>query len=120
MKLLNARKKTLFDGDQEELFSKEFSLKCPSCQNSLKFQPMDCKPSNNLSGPLLDKVMPSLKSVKTVNLGDTVLYKVDELALKYVDFDCTNCATKFIGLFGLGEYQPARFMFVQAALVAVD
>lgn len=120
MKILNARKKTLFDGDQEELFSKEFSLKCPSCQVTLKFRPANCKSSNDLPSSLLAEVMPNLKSIKTVNLGDTVLYKIDDLALKYIDFNCTDCATKFIGFFGLGEYQPARFMFVQAALVTVD
>ena len=51
-----------------------------------------------------------------VRLGTDIFIKVNEVPLKYTSLDCPSCGKKHLGLFGVGEYQPTRFMLIQVAI----
>jgi len=120
MKLISNKKKTLFDGDQEELFSAGFKMPCLNCSGVLTFKPGDFKSCSTLDNTVSDFVIPKIKRVKSINLGDDVFYKVDGLPLKYDLLTCESCKAKYFGFFGVGEYQPTRFMLILVALILTD
>lgn len=116
MKILVNRKKSLFDGDQEKLFSSEFHLKCSNCSGLIPFYPAKLVNCSQLSSSDIDEIIANIKGVKVVRLGTDVFIKVNDVPLKYASLNCPSCGKKYLGLFGVGEYQPTRFMLFQVAI----
>ncbi len=65
---------------------------------------------------MVSELLPKLKGIKIRKMGESIFYKVDDLPLRYSYVDCKYCDTKYIGIFGLGEYQPARFILKMVSL----
>ena len=120
MKILSAKKITLFDGDQEELFQSDHSIKCPLCHEDINFKPSACQPLSDLHINSLSEILTKLKGLKTIDMGDSKFYKVDNLPLRHIYIDCAQCNEKYLGLFGIGEYQPARFIFKLVSLISTE
>ena len=110
------KKITLFDGDQEELFAHDYLIKCPNCHENIQLKPSSCVTVSRLTDDTLIEFLPKLKGLKTIEMGDSKFYKVDDLPLRYSHINCQYCDAKYIGIFGLGEYQPSRFIFKMISL----
>lgn len=119
MKKLNAKKITFFDGDQESLFKKDYSIKCPSCNKHIDLKPSDGQPLSDLFIDQFSEILPKLKGLKIIEMGDSKFYKVDDLPLRHIYINCEYCNEKYLGLFGIGEYQPARFIFKLVSLISI-
>lgn len=120
MKLISTKKKIIFDGDQEELFTHSFNIECPSCTNLFSASPAGLRRISILPNEILNYITPKIKGLKKIALGDDAFYKIDGLSLKYLELACPNCDGKYIGFFGVGEYQPARFMLILTALISLQ
>jgi len=117
---MHRNKKILFDGDQAELFSKNYSIKCSCCDQCSYISPLECNAASNLPSEVLTNVLSSIKGLKTVDLEGSKFYKVDNLPLKYIYFECKKCHSKYLSFFGLGEYQPARFIFKLLLIISIE
>jgi DNA-directed RNA polymerase subunit RPC12/RpoP len=118
MKIFNLKKTTLFDGDQEELFTRDYLIKCPRCSGNIPFKPSSCLTVSGLPEERLSEFLPKLRGIKIIVMGDSKFYKIDDLPLRYSNINCQYCDAKYIGIFGLGEYQPARFILKIVSLVS--
>ena len=116
MKIFNLKKITLFDGDQEELFTRDYLIKCPNCNENIQFTLSSCLTVSGLSEEILADFLPKLRGLKIIVVGDSKFYKIDDLPLRYSKINCQHCHAKYIGMFGLGEYQPARFILKMVSL----
>ena len=117
MKLLRPKKKNLFDGDQENLFASIFKIGCKKCSNEIELNPLDLKQTTSLSNEILELSLKKISRLTKIDLGDIAFYKVNGLPLKWGELRCSECNTRYIGFFGVGEYQPTRFMLTNVLLV---
>ena len=120
MRFHNLKKITLFDGDQEELFSREYLIKCPNCHQNIQFKPSTFLTASGLSNEILAELLSKLKGLKVLEMGDSKFYKIDDLPLRYSHIICSSCDSKYIGIVGLGEYQPARFVLKIVSLISTQ
>lgn len=120
MKILDNKKKTLFDGEQENLYTKKFQYSCSACECVVSIDPSSLKNCGDLSMEWVDFVSKSIKGVKVINLGEDVFLKVDGLPLKFNKYFCESCKEEVYTFFGVGEYQPSRFMLTVYLSAMVD
>lgn len=116
MKFVTTKKKTLFDGDQEELFTNAQKLQCTCCTETILFNPRELNSCSELSKDKINLISDNIKDLKIVNFGEDIFIKFNYLPLKYGEFTCAQCGNEHIAFFGIGEFQPGRFMLIQAAI----
>ena len=112
MKNLIKKNMTLFDGDEQEMFSSSSDVKCHSCGNAMEMKFADCKSIMGLEKQQIDSLIPALRKIKSTNIGDTTFYKLDHLPICHSKLLCNECGNDYLIILGLGEYQPARYMAV--------
>lgn len=74
----------------------------------------------NLDADLKKTVLSEIKNIESKILGDTTFYKVEGLPISFFQKVCSGCGTTNLGILGLGEYQPARYMVVVVGLMVPD
>lgn len=117
MEFFTKIKKTLFDGDQEHLYRTSFTSKCSVCGSCVSFSPADLQRLSELPRQYLELVKSGIKGFKVIELGSDVFVKYDNLPVKYLSYKCSSCGSNHFGIFGVGEYQPCRFMLIQLAIL---
>lgn len=112
MKYFQTKNRRIFDGDQERLMHFSWAIKCPTCNNNIPMETSDCQPFHELDHGTKETTLLALKKIKVIPAGDVTFYKIDDLPLYFFKILCTNCQSKIVGILGLGEYQPCRFMLI--------
>lgn len=120
MKNYLKKKKKLFDGDQDQFVAGIWKTECCNCGQKIQFGVSDCQSFMKLDARLKEDVLPEIKNVESKILGDTVFHKVEGLPISFFQKVCPGCGTANLGILGLGEYQPARYMVVMVGLMVPD
>lgn len=119
MKNYLIRKKRLFDGDQDQFVVNSWKINCCICNGKIEFGVADCKSILHLDRENLEKVLSEVKNIESKSLGDTTFYKIEGLPVNFFKLKCPSCGATNLGIVGLGEYQPARYMTVIVGLVGL-
>lgn len=107
----------LFDGDQDQFKQEAWKANCCSCGNMIHFGVSDCRSLLKLDSGLRGNVLAKVKGIGSKALGDTTFYKSDGLPINYFQKNCLGCGAANLGILGLGEYQPARYIVVMLGLM---
>lgn len=120
LKKRSGEKRKLFDGDQDQFIQATWKAECCNCGQIIHFGVSDCQSFLKLDPGLRGNVLAEAKGIESRALGDTTFYKSDELPISYFQKSCPGCGTANLGILGLGEYQPARYMVVMLAFMVPD
>jgi hypothetical protein len=118
MKIVEQPKKILFDGEQEDFFKGESTLHCCKCGSKIT---IDHSRMQLIAGDNVEliEVLQTLKGLTEIKIGTNRLFKIDNLPLKFVETRCDSCDSGYLLVFGVGEYQPMRFMVVHSATLSI-
>jgi len=106
------QKKTLFDGDQNDLQHTLAKIKCPKCAASIEIGLVNLRSISSIPAEHRSELLANMKGVKVTNMGGHSFYKYEFMPVMHIEATCKICLMGFDFVFGAGEFQPARYMVV--------
>lgn len=119
MRSVLKKNKKLCDGDHNLLVKEVWQIDYCVCGRQINFGLADSKSIVHLDPEVRERVLTDIKTIESKSLCDTIFYKVEGLPRHFCKLVCSSCGVTNLGILGLGECQPARFMVQIAGLTAL-